>query len=123
MDPNSVYTGGYPVDPYGQHHVQPADANPQGMYANYAPAAHNLPPPNAYAPYAQQAAIPAAIAAHAYAANDEIRTVFVSGFSADVKERELNNLLRFLPGYEASQMVSLHYPLLTYILTGQSYWH
>jgi hypothetical protein len=35
---------------------------------------------------------------------DEIRTVFVSGFPHDVKERELHNLLRFMPGYEASQM-------------------
>lgn len=35
---------------------------------------------------------------------DEVRTVFITGFPQDVKERELNNLLRFLPGYEASQM-------------------
>lgn len=35
---------------------------------------------------------------------DEIRTIFISGFPPDVKERELNNMLRFLPGYEASQM-------------------
>ena len=26
--------------------------------------------------------------------------MFVTGFPADVKERELNNMLRFLPGYE-----------------------
>jgi hypothetical protein len=32
------------------------------------------------------------------------RTVFVTGFPADVKERELNNMCRFMPGYEASQM-------------------
>ncbi len=30
---------------------------------------------------------------------DEVRTVFVTGFPADVKERELNNLLRFIHGY------------------------
>ncbi|EIE26934.1 hypothetical protein COCSUDRAFT_12206, partial [Coccomyxa subellipsoidea C-169] len=35
---------------------------------------------------------------------DEVRTVFVTGFPADVKERELNNMLRFVHGYEASQM-------------------
>eukprot|EP01025_Chloroclados_australasicus_P056513 TRINITY_DN6_c2_g1_i2.p2 TRINITY_DN6_c2_g1~~TRINITY_DN6_c2_g1_i2.p2 ORF type:complete len:321 (-),score=39.23 TRINITY_DN6_c2_g1_i2:2756-3718(-) len=34
----------------------------------------------------------------------EIRTIFITGFPPDVKERELNNLLRFLPGYKASQM-------------------
>lgn len=38
--------------------------------------------------------------------NDEPRTIFISGFPADCKERELNNLMRFLPGYEASQMNS-----------------
>lgn len=35
---------------------------------------------------------------------DEPRTVFITGFPPDVKERELNNMLRFVPGYEASQM-------------------
>jgi len=30
----------------------------------------------------------------------EVRTVFITGFPDDVKERELNNMLRFLPGYE-----------------------
>lgn len=28
----------------------------------------------------------------------------MTGFPPDVKERELNNMLRFMPGYEASQM-------------------
>eukprot|EP00250_Pteridium_aquilinum_P008251 c17803_g2_i1 orf=1442-2404(-) len=35
---------------------------------------------------------------------DEVRTIFVLGFPPDVKERELQNLLRWWPGYEASQM-------------------
>lgn len=26
--------------------------------------------------------------------------MFISGFPEDVRERELNNMLRFLPGYE-----------------------
>jgi len=30
--------------------------------------------------------------------------VFLTGFPNDIKERELNNMLRFMPGYEASQM-------------------
>ena len=30
--------------------------------------------------------------------------MFISGLPADVKERELQNLLRWLPGYEASQI-------------------
>lgn len=37
-------------------------------------------------------------------APDEIRTIFITGFPQDIKERELNNLCRFLPGYIASQM-------------------
>lgn len=36
--------------------------------------------------------------------NEEVRTLFVLGFPPDVKERELQNLLRWWPGYEASQM-------------------
>lgn len=39
-----------------------------------------------------------------YGSADELRTVFITGFPNDIKERELNNLLRFIPGYEASQM-------------------
>lgn len=35
---------------------------------------------------------------------DEVRTIFISGLPEDVKERELQNLLRWLPGYEASQV-------------------
>ena len=35
---------------------------------------------------------------------DDIRTVFISGFPGDVKERELHNMLRLLPGFEACQM-------------------
>lgn len=37
---------------------------------------------------------------------DEVRTIFISGLPDDVKERELQNLLRWLPGYEASQVNS-----------------
>ncbi|OVA09432.1 RNA recognition motif domain [Macleaya cordata] len=35
---------------------------------------------------------------------EEVRTIFISGLPDDVKERELQNLLRWLPGYEASQV-------------------
>lgn len=38
--------------------------------------------------------------------SDEVRTIFISGLPEDVKERELQNLLRWLPGYEASQVNS-----------------
>lgn len=33
-----------------------------------------------------------------------MRTIFITGLPEDVKERELQNLLRWLPGYEASQV-------------------
>ncbi|KAI8000395.1 RNA-binding protein with multiple splicing 2 [Camellia lanceoleosa] len=36
--------------------------------------------------------------------NDEVQTIFISGLPEDVKERELQNLLRWLPSYEASQV-------------------
>jgi hypothetical protein len=39
---------------------------------------------------------------------DQIRTVFISGFPPDVRERELAGLLRFLPGYQAGQMNFKH---------------
>ncbi|MQL96516.1 hypothetical protein Taro_029193 [Colocasia esculenta] len=38
------------------------------------------------------------------ATTDEVRTIFITGLPSDVKERELQNLLRWLPGYEASQI-------------------
>ncbi|RWW73461.1 hypothetical protein BHE74_00018672 [Ensete ventricosum] len=34
----------------------------------------------------------------------KIRTVFITGLPGDVKERELQNLLRWFPGFEASQI-------------------
>jgi hypothetical protein len=37
---------------------------------------------------------------------DEARTVFITGFPEDVRERELNNMLRFLPGYEVGASCS-----------------
>jgi len=44
--------------------------------------------------------------------NGQVRTVFISGLPEDVKERELQNLLRWLPGYEASHLnFKAQYPL------------
>ncbi|BDA43084.1 probable cell wall integrity protein scw1 at C-terminar half [Coccomyxa sp. Obi] len=81
----------------------PAAAQPQYVAA---PAQAYAPAPAGYAP--QQAAYAPAPAytayAPAYSNPDEVRTIFVTGFPADVKERELNNMLRFVHGYEASQM-------------------
>eukprot|EP01126_Amoeba_proteus_P020592 TRINITY_DN2093_c0_g2_i12.p1 TRINITY_DN2093_c0_g2~~TRINITY_DN2093_c0_g2_i12.p1 ORF type:complete len:287 (+),score=41.78 TRINITY_DN2093_c0_g2_i12:235-1095(+) len=35
---------------------------------------------------------------------DEVRTLFVSGFPDDVKEREIHNLFRLCPGYEGCKL-------------------
>lgn len=67
------------------------------MPVGYGAAAFGYP---AAAPYT----VPSVPAYGAAGAVDELRTVFVTGFPNDVKERELNNMLRFMPGYEASQM-------------------
>lgn len=63
--------------------------------------------PDIYAGYGAYAAVPYGAAAAAVVpgyGSEDLRTVFITGFPNDVKERELNNLLRFIPGYEASQM-------------------
>eukprot|EP01126_Amoeba_proteus_P038557 TRINITY_DN4026_c0_g2_i1.p1 TRINITY_DN4026_c0_g2~~TRINITY_DN4026_c0_g2_i1.p1 ORF type:complete len:182 (-),score=21.50 TRINITY_DN4026_c0_g2_i1:447-932(-) len=36
-----------------------------------------------------------------YPPQDEVRTLFISGLPVDVKEREIHNLLRLIPGYES----------------------
>ena len=46
----------------------------------------------------------------------QVRTIFVLGFPADVKERELQNLLRWLPGYEASQLSMKGDQLMGFVL-------
>lgn len=69
-------------------------------YAAYGYAA----PPVFAPPGLQGAPAPYAVAPPQPPGQDELRTVFITGFPQDVKERELNNLLRFIPGYEASQM-------------------
>lgn len=70
-----------------------------GAPAPYATAAYGYSAP---APYA----VPPMPGAYGVGAGavDELRTVFLTGFPNDIKERELNNMLRFMPGYEASQM-------------------
>ena len=36
------------------------------------------------------------------ASPNDARTIMITGFPQDVKERELNNLLIFVPGYQVS---------------------
>ncbi|XP_048549893.1 RNA-binding protein with multiple splicing-like [Triticum urartu] len=55
---------------------------------------HPFPPPP----------VPGAPDAAVRPGSDEVRTIFITGLPVDVKERELHNLLRWLPGFEASQI-------------------
>ncbi|GLC43993.1 hypothetical protein PLESTB_000217700 [Pleodorina starrii] len=89
------YAGGY--QPPASHGPPPPDpyGHPPPSYGNYAPPPYSYPPPYS-APPASYPSGPAGA--------DEVRTIFVTGFPADVKEREFNNLLRFLGGYEAAQL-------------------
>ncbi len=82
-------------------------------YGAPAPAAPTYAAPSPYAAPAGYAAAYAAPAPYGAAPQygipppsnpDEPRTLFVTGFPTDVKERELNNLLRFLPGYEVCDL-------------------
>ena len=92
------YGGGY--QPPSSHGPPPPDpyGHPPPSYGSYAPPPYSYPPPYS-APPPNYPAGPAG--------SDEVRTIFVTGFPGDVKERELNNLLRFLPGYEVSRCCGL----------------
>lgn len=81
------------TQPYGVPNFPP----PYGAPPPYAPLAYAPPP--AYPGYPYPAAPPPAYGAPP-PNSEEVRTIFISGFPADVKDRELNNLMRFLPGYE-----------------------
>lgn len=77
-----------------------AGAGIHPYHQQWPPAAAAAPPPP------PPAVATAAPPPHAppIAPSDEVRTIFITGLPEDVKERELQNLLRWLPGYEASQV-------------------
>ena len=81
------------TQPYG---APPGFPPAYGAPPAYPPLAY---PPPAFPGYPTYGAPPPAYGAPPASA-DEVRTIFISGFPADVKDRELNNLMRFLPGYE-----------------------
>lgn len=95
-DPYSAYSQ-YATQAGGAEHQAAGGYTQQASYSapTYAPTQYNGPP-----------AAPAYTAPPPYyppggaGGADEVRTIFITGFPPDVKERELNNLLRFLPGYE-----------------------
>jgi hypothetical protein len=87
--------------------AQPYSVVPAATHAQTYPSQHTYDPNAAYAaPMPQyqspapQAYIPAPQQYNSFNNRDELRTIFVTGFPADVKERELANLCRFMPGYE-----------------------
>jgi len=45
----------------------------------------------------------------------EIRTVFVSGLPEDVKEREIHNLFRLVPGYEGCKMAMMNQRHISFV--------
>ncbi|XP_020886951.1 U1 small nuclear ribonucleoprotein A [Arabidopsis lyrata subsp. lyrata] len=85
------------IHPYHQQ-WPPAGAPPPPAAVSSAapphppPIHHHHPPP------------PVLVDNHNRPPYDELRTIFIAGLPDDVKERELLNLLRWLPGYEASQV-------------------
>eukprot|EP00798_Chlamydomonas_sp_ICE-L_P018561 gene18561-25070_t len=100
---------GYGSAPPGQG-PPPAYGGPPPAYG--APAAYGAPPAGGYGyppvgppggAYMPPGGTPAGAVKYD-ADGQEIRTIFITGFPDDVKERELNNMCRFLPGYTASQM-------------------
>ncbi|PWZ27892.1 Cell wall integrity protein scw1 [Zea mays] len=72
-------------------------------FQQWPPAAAAPPPPGAAASVAVPPPPPVP-GAPGTVGPDEVRTIFITGLPADVKERELHNLLRWLPGFEASQI-------------------
>ncbi|CAA2965941.1 RNA-binding with multiple splicing 2-like [Olea europaea subsp. europaea] len=78
------------IHPY--HQQWPPGAAPPAASMAVPPPPHPHPPPIPMDNHALQSP------------SDEVRTIFISGLPEDVKERELQNLLRWLPGYEASQV-------------------
>ncbi|PKI40250.1 hypothetical protein CRG98_039368 [Punica granatum] len=87
-----------------------AGAGMHPFHQQWAPAPTAAPPPPA--PQAPGVAPPPPPHPHPHPlphaspvpSHDEVRTIFITGLPEDVKERELQNLLRWLPGYEASQV-------------------
>lgn len=93
----------YAPQPYS---VVPAAApvQPYATAASYDPNAYAAPPAQVQ-PYTATAA-PAYVAAPQaqyppYNSNrDELRTIFVTGFPPDLRDRELTNMCRFMSGFE-----------------------
>ncbi|KAK1608660.1 hypothetical protein QYE76_032333 [Lolium multiflorum] len=77
-----------------------AGAGIHPFHQQWPPAAAVLAPPAVPPP----PPVPGAPDATARPGSDEVRTIFITGLPVDVKERELQNLLRWLPGFEASQI-------------------
>ncbi|EPS67740.1 hypothetical protein M569_07031 [Genlisea aurea] len=75
-------------------------------HQQWPPAVVPLPPPNSVAESlrGQQTCSTPAESPIFRLPSEEVRTIFISGLPEDVKERELHNLLRWLPGFEACQV-------------------
>jgi hypothetical protein len=78
-----------------------AGAEQSVVYSVYTPAAPQPYPHMAYFS-AQPPPIPPVPANNGA---EPLRTVLISGFPADMKERELHNLLLFVPGYQVGGII------------------
>ncbi|KAF8082270.1 hypothetical protein N665_0839s0010 [Sinapis alba] len=85
------------IHPYHQQ-WPPTGAPPPPAAVSSAPPPHPPPVHHHHPPP------PGLVDNHNRPPYDELRTIFIAGLPDDVKERELLNLLRWLPGYEASQV-------------------
>lgn len=82
--------------PYQQPYVvaaAPPQPQPYAVYEQYAP--QGAPPQ--YQPVPVTYAPPGGYA-------DEIRTIFITGFPNDLRERELINMCRFMPDFDAASL-------------------
>ena len=79
-------------------------AEPSVLYSLYSPASQSYPPPHhqycAPAGFYPPHPVPLITRSSSNGSQAGVRTIILTGFPSDVKDRELNNLLLFLPGYQ-----------------------
>lgn len=95
------------MNAFGNMHAPPGINDPYGVHAA-AGTAFLGTTAGSYVTFAPAAMLPSTGSPTSASSGggppvDDVRTVFITGFPADVRERELHNLLRFMPGYEACQ--------------------
>ena len=79
-------------------------AEPGVLYSLYSPASQSYPPSHhqycAPAGFYPPHPVPLVTRSSSNGSQAGVRTIILTGFPSDVKDRELNNLLLFFPGYQ-----------------------